>query len=122
MSLDLFAERLDENQNLIFEFLHEEFLSFPEINCKIRFNIPFYDYKSWICYLNPRKNSCMELCFIKGKELSYYKTLLESRDRKMIAGVVIENLEVAPLEEIINCFSEAIILDESSSKKRKKKN
>jgi hypothetical protein len=37
---------------------------------KIRFGIPFYFGRSWICYLNPIKNHKVELAFVRGNELS----------------------------------------------------
>ncbi len=47
--------------------LHDFILSHPEMYSKISYGIPFYYRKSWICYLNPRKNKSVELAFIRGK-------------------------------------------------------
>lgn len=116
MTLGLFTEKLEENQRKIFLFLHESFLGFPEVSCKIRYKIPFYDYHSWVCYINPLKNGAVELCFIKGNKMVLHKHLLQSKGRKMIAGIEIANLNTAPIEEIMECFSEALILDEKIKK------
>ena len=112
MLSDAFRERLDSNQLQIVEYLHDCFLNFPEITSKIRYRIPFYDYKSWICYINPLKKGGVELCFIKGQELSAYPEYLHSKGRKMIAGIEIKTIEKAAEERVMECFTEALFLDE----------
>jgi hypothetical protein len=111
-----FHQRLDDNQSQIFEQLHTQFMAFPEVSCKLRYKIPFYYYISWVCYINPVKNSGIELCFLKGKQLSQNGSLLDDRGRKMVAGVYIHTIEKLNDERIIDCFSEDLILDEETKR------
>ena len=109
--LDDFIEKLNDGQLAIFNYLHDQFLAFPEISYKIRYKIIFYDYKSWLCYINPLKQGGVELCFIKGQVLQIHRDLLKAKNRKMIAGITIDDLKTAPLEKIMDCFAEALMLD-----------
>ena len=54
---------------------------------KLRFKIPFYYRKSWICYLNPTKQGTIEFAFTRGNELSNSQGLLDSRGRKQVYSV-----------------------------------
>jgi len=117
MSEEIFLSRLSENQLTIYEFLHSSFMDFPGVSTKIRYKIPFYDYHSWLAYINPVKSGGLELCFVRGKELSSHGTMLHSRDRKQIAGLIIDDLNKAPIDDIMDAFAEAIVLDDKSHKK-----
>jgi len=112
MNLDVFLESITDNQRQIIEFLHTQFLSYPEVSYKMRFRIPFYDYKKWICYLNPVKPDKIELCFLRGKQLSNVQGLLEDRGRKKVTGIYIDDLKTLPLESILEIFAEAQLLEE----------
>ncbi len=117
MNFDVFLDNISENQCLIIEYLDSQFLSLPEIGRKMRFKIPFYDYKSWVCYLNPVKNNKVELCFIWGKKLSNVQGILEDRNRKQVSGVIIDNINEININSIMEIFSEALVLDEQLIKK-----
>lgn len=117
MSYMLFLDGITENQRSIISFLDDQFLGFPNVDRKIRFRIPFYDYQSWVCYLRPKKNDTVELCFIWGKLLSNHHGLLQDRGRKQVSGIYLDNLETIPLESILESFAEAIVLDEEIKKK-----
>lgn len=112
LDFDLFLDRISDNQRQIVECLDNLFLSFPEIGRKIRFKIPFYDYKSWVCYLNPKKHDNIELCFIYGKRLSNVQGLLEDHGRKQVSGILISCIRDINMESIAEIFAEAILLDE----------
>ncbi len=58
--LDYIYQR-EGNQQEIMLHLHELLTSYPEVSGKIRYKIPFYYRKSWICYLNPTKYGSVEL-------------------------------------------------------------
>ena len=118
--MDEFLSRLSEKQLTLFYYLDGLIKTFPGISTKIRYKIPFYDYYSWVCYINPIKTEGVELCFIKGKELSNSHGLLKSKDRKMIAGITLENLEDISEESLIETIAEALYLDEKSNKKKTK--
>nr|WP_262914208.1 DUF1801 domain-containing protein [Portibacter lacus] len=92
--------------------MHDLFLSYPNVGIKIRFGIPFYDYKTWICYLNPlKKEAGAELVFLKGKILQETFPFLKSKGRKMVAGIKLTTINDADLEQIITVFEEAISLE-----------
>ena len=65
-----FIYNLEGAQKLIAEHLHNLITSYPEVVYKIRYRIPFYYRKSWICYVNPIKNGGIELAFVRANELS----------------------------------------------------
>ena len=119
--LDLFAEGLAENQRRILYFLHDEFIAFPNIECKIKFNVPFYYHHSWVCYITSKKKDKLELCFINGQELTDVYDILEKRNRKMVSGIMLSQLEDTPIQEIMELYQEAIILDKNKFKSKKKK-
>jgi len=110
MNYDYFLDTLSENQRNIISFLHQEFLNQPGVVYKMRFKVPFYDYGTWICYLNPKKKDRVELCFLRGKELSNASGLLEDYGRKIVAGIMIEDYNAIPLDGIMECFFEAMDL------------
>jgi len=112
MTFDYFLDTINANQKEIIEFMHNIFLSYPEVGHKMRYRIPFYDHKTWVCYLNPVKPDKVELCFLKGKELSNAQGLLDDRGRKMISGIILSDLKSIPIEEIHVLFAEAIMLGE----------
>jgi len=121
MVLDLYAENLSDNQKEILYFLHDKFMEFPGIAGKVRFKIPFYYQNSWVCYLNPVKGDKIELCFIHGQKLSNEHGLLENRNRKMVSGIMLTDIQSIPIEAVMNTFSEAILIDEDIRKAKKRK-
>ena len=115
-AFDLFIERITENQRRIVFILNDLFVEYPHVVMKVRFKIPFYYLHSWVCYLNPVKPDKIELVFINGKKLSNVQGLLDDRGRKMVAGIMIDDPEHIPLENIQDIFAEALILDEEKKK------
>ena len=105
--LDLEGEQKD-----IMEHLHHLLGTFPGITSKIRYKIPFYYCRSWICYLNPVKGNQVELAFIRGIELSNEQGLLEFRGRKQVAGIVLRSASSIKIPAITEIIQEAIMLDE----------
>jgi hypothetical protein len=80
---------------------------------RLRFKIPFYYHKSWICYLNPKKNNIVEFAFIRGNELSNSQHLLESKGRKQVCSIELRSLSEMPVSELMEIIQEAILLDEN---------
>lgn len=117
-----FIYQQEGKQREILAFLHEHLLTYPGMEAKLRYKIPFFYRKTWICYTNPLKGDAIELVFVRGNELSNIQGLLEARGRKQVRGVVckeVENIPVATLTEVIQ---EALILDAEipyASKRRK---
>ncbi len=84
----------------------------PGVIAKISFGIPFFNRKSWICYLSPRKGGGVELVFTRGNELSNLSGLLKAGNRKLVRGVVFNSLKDIPFGEINEIIQEALLLDE----------
>ncbi|HFA50843.1 MAG TPA: hypothetical protein ENJ95_17685 [Bacteroidetes bacterium] len=112
------------NQRALLEQLHNLITSFPGVTYKLRYRIPFYYRKSWICYLNPVKGNGIELVCLRANELSNEGGLLDFRGRKQVAGVTYYS--VAEIEEtpLVETLQEAYILDDEVpyAAKRKQKN
>lgn len=92
--------------------LHGLISTCPEVVGKIRYNIPFYFRKSWVCYLNPLKNGGVELAFPRGNELSNEQGILMANERKQVRGIVFKKAEDIPDETILEILAEAMMLDE----------
>jgi len=109
-------------QKKLLRVLHELILNQFDLQAKIRYRIPFYYNKSWICYLNPIKENGVELCFLRANELSNESGALDFKDRKQVAGISYFSLEEID-ERVLNpIIQEALILDETVkyASKRKK--
>jgi hypothetical protein len=121
-AVEAYIESQEGKQREIMRYLHEWLMEQPDMVAKIRYKIPFYYRKSWICYLNPRKGDQVELAFLRGNELSNEQGLLDSRGRKQVAGLSMSSLEDLPLDSLREVIQEAIILDEEVpyASKRKK--
>lgn len=87
---------------------------------KMRYKIPFYDHKSWVCYLNPVKNGGVELAFVRGNQLSNDQGLLQANNRKQIRGITMFKVAEIPEREILEIVQEALILDESLKRASRK--
>jgi len=88
---------------------------------KIRFKIPFYYGRSWICYLNPVKNNKVELVFVRGNELSNDQGILQNKGRKQVYGIEFEKVSEIPMQQLNEIIQEAILLDETKPYKSKRK-
>ena len=119
--VEQFIYQREGQQREIMVFLHK-LLSDLGLQSKIRYRIPFYDRLSWICYLNPIKNSGVELAFIRGNELSNNHEILNFKERKQVAGISIYNLRELDLNKLRETIHEAILLDESVPYKMVKRN
>jgi hypothetical protein len=106
----------------ILSYLHTLMTDLGMIS-KIRYRIPFYYQKSWVCYLNPLKSGGVEWAFIRGNELSNAQGLLDQKDRKQIAGITLLSLKNLPEQALREVIAEALILDETVpyASKRKKR-
>lgn len=80
--------KLEGTQRQIVESLSNVLLSFPNTSCKIRWGIPFFDYKKWVCYINPTKDGNVDLTFLQANKFDDPTGLLEARGRKMVKTLV----------------------------------
>lgn len=110
---DFIYEQEEPAQSILLA-LHELLTAMPEISCKMRHKIPFYYRKSWVCYLNPLKNKGVELVFIHGGRLSNVQGLLDTKGRKMVAGIEFSSVEEIDAESVLEILAEAILLETES--------
>ncbi|MEQ8706087.1 MAG: DUF1801 domain-containing protein [Phaeodactylibacter sp.] len=110
-AVETYILNLEEPQRGILEYLHQLLMANPEVTCNIRYKIPFYSRKSWVCYTNPRDGG-IELAFIQGAELSNEQGLLQARGRKMVTGVVFYAVDDIPEAALLEVIQEALLLDE----------
>jgi len=105
------AEREGE-QRLVLDYLYQLLVSEPGVTAKIRYKIPFFYRRSWVCYTNPREGG-IELAFLNGHLLSNVQGLLQARGRKMVKGVVFHRLADIPEAALLEVIQEAFLLDEA---------
>jgi hypothetical protein len=114
--------RVHEGQQLaLLNYFHSIFTSELGLMDKIRFKIPFYYNKSWICYLNPIKGEGIELAFLRGNELSNDQGILNSKGRKQVYGIDFFQLDEIPERTVLEIVQEALILDETKPYPSKRK-
>jgi len=109
--LENFIYQYENEQRSIMLYLHNLFTDELGLFEKMRFKIPFYFQKSWICYLNPLKNEGIECCFLRANELAK-NDLLDFKERKQVAGITIYKVKEIPETELKIILQEAILLDE----------
>jgi len=112
---------LDDSQRELMLAIHKLLSEELDLTDKLRFKIPFYYRKSWICYLNPIKNKGIEVAFLRGNELSNSQGLLDSKGRKQVWGIELTKLSEIPFKELNEIIQEAILLDETVSYASKRK-
>ena len=112
--IEAYLSDLDSPQQEMMDYLHQLITSYPEVTAKIRYKIPFYYRRSWICYLNPTKDGGVELAFTRGNELSNEQGLLDARGRKQVSGVVFYQLKDIPEAVLYEVLQEAFLLDEEA--------
>jgi len=120
-SVSDYIDQLPSAQRSIAQYLDQWIMEFPGLTSKLRYGIPFYYKKSWICYLNPIKNNGVELAFTRANELSNEQGLLNFKNRKQVAGIEISDLKLLPTVALEAVISEALLLDEAvpyASKRR----
>jgi hypothetical protein len=105
--------------NRLHQLLHHEL----DLEARIRYKIPFYYNRSWICYLNATKEGGVELAFTRGNELSNAQGLLQSQGRQQVSGVIFRDPGEIHEDVLLEVINEALLLDETVpyTSKRKKK-
>ncbi len=110
--VEAFIIDLEGNQKEIMLYLHS-LLENLNLQSKIRYRIPFYYGKSWVCYLNPKKNDAIEMAFLRGNELSNSQGILSFNGRKQVSGIMLTCVEDIPNELLDEVLQEALLLDET---------
>lgn len=112
-AVEEYITQLEDNQRKIAAFLHQKLSEEFGLEAKIRFKIPFYFRKSWVCYLNPVKNDGIELAFIRGNELSNEYQYFDFKGRKQVMGITIYDIKDLDRDIFEQTLIEALTLDES---------
>lgn len=107
-----FIYQQDEEQRKIIIYLHET-LTRLDLTCKIRYKVPFYYAKSWICYINVSKTGSVELSFTRGNELSNEQGLLDHKGRKQVFSLELKTYRDIPKDALNEIIQEALLLDET---------
>lgn len=122
-SIEDYIYRHEGKQRDILQQLHERLTEELNLEAKLRYKIPFYYNRSWICYLNAQQDGSVELAFTRGNELSNDQGLLDSKGRKQVMSLHIEELKQIHDPMLLEVWQEAILLDETipyASKRQKK--
>lgn len=114
IDVENFIARLDDigEQKDIMWYLHHLILSHPGTTTKIRYRIPFYYRKTWVCYLNPKKNGQVDFCFIYGVEMADPYRLLVAGDRKQVRSVTFTVIEEIVEYQLLELLQEAFLIDD----------
>jgi hypothetical protein len=107
-----FIYQFEDNQREIMLYFHKLLTLELNLTDKIRFDVPFYYGKSWICYLNPIKDTKIEFAFVRGNELSNEQGILTNKGRKQVYSIEFQKISEIPISLINEVIQEAILLDE----------
>lgn len=116
-----FIYRFEGSQREVMLFFHNLLKTELNLTDKIRFKIPFYYGRSWICYLNPTKDNKIEFAFVRGNELSNHQKILSNKGRKQVFSIEFETMVDVPLKQMNEIIQEAILLDETTPYESKRK-
>lgn len=113
---DFIFNREGQQRDLLL-FLHNLLVEEYHLDSKIRYKIPFYDKNSWLIYLNPLANGCVDFSLIRAQELIETRDFLDFRNRKQVASLELNPKEDLQMPLIRKIIEEALILDEKVSYK-----
>jgi len=114
-----FIYQFEGNQHKVMLYFHNWLTM--NLTSKIRFKVPFFYRKSWICYLNPTKDDRIEFAFTRGNELSNNQGILENFGRKQVYSIMYENVSDIQIQQVNEIIHEAILLDETEPYASKRK-
>ncbi len=117
--VESYIYRLEGEEREIASYLHDLFTERYGMTYKLRYRIPFYDIKKWLCYISPQKKGGIELCFLHGRWMEDSQGALESKDRVQVFGITyrkLEDIDEGVLELLIE---DAIKLDKEFSTLKK---
>jgi hypothetical protein len=118
---DFFAHQTPEIRQLLQYVRQLILVSHPKMRERFMYsNTPFFICLDYVCYFGKiHKTKGVEICFAKGFLLSNGQGLLEDKNRKIIRGITIRNLqEFKAIEEcFLEILQEAILLNETQPEK-----
>ncbi len=90
-------------------------LAHPNIREQISWNTPFFYCFDHLCYFSIiRKTKGLEVCFVKGFQLSDESGLLDAKDRKLVKGITFKSMEDYEEKEetFLEILQEAVLFNE----------
>lgn len=113
-TVDTYIESIEHpHQRFMLWELHRLLMTFHGVKTKIRYRLLFYDGIKWICYLKPMKNKGIEVCFLNGFKLTE-RSYLKAANRKIVKGIIINEITDINLEMIAEVFAEALLIDQAN--------
>lgn len=109
--VESYIYRLEGQEREIASYLHDLFTERYGMTYKLRYRIPFYDIKKWLCYISPQKKGGIELCFLHGRWMQDPQGALDAKDRTQVYGITYHNLEDIDEDVLDVLITEAIELD-----------
>lgn len=109
---------IDGQQKAIVSYLHQRLVEYHGLKQDIKYEIPMYRNRKWVCYMNPIKKNGIELAFVKGYLLSNEQKLLDQKKRKYVAGIDIYHISEIRERAIDEIIQEALILDDLENSKK----
>ncbi len=107
--VEIYILKQDKSHQSILLFVRQIiFETFPEINEKFKYGIPFYYYKQKpFCYLNiPKKKKYVDVGFVKGFQLSNKQDVLVAGNNRNS----VKSIQYSTLSEIdFNILKEILI-------------
>ena len=127
--VESYIYHLEGEEREIASYLHDLLTQRYGMSYKLRYRVPFYDLKKWLCYINPQKKrkalnqqdigGGIELCFLHGRWMEDPQGALDAKDRVQISGITYLSLEEIDEDVLIVLIEEAIEIDEKFSKLKK---
>lgn len=105
---------ISENQTAILKSIHNALISYPAVECKIKFKLPFFYKNTWIAYLNPIKKDGIEFCIVRAKEIPSIVDFVNYKKRTMIAGISFYSIKEIDFNILHFVFQEAYQLDSTT--------
>jgi Domain of unknown function (DU1801) len=89
----------------------------PHLRLGIKFNTIFFIRKSWVAYIGKITKASLEVCFIRGPELSNEQGLLEAKGRISVRGITFSSVQhfEAQLDAFLEIVQEAYLIDDNST-------
>jgi hypothetical protein len=85
---------------------------------EIKYGIPFYSREGMVCYMNVNKSG-VTIGFLSGSQMSDTFGLFTGKSLKMVRHIALPSVNFIreKQDEITNYFIEALVLNDSKSKK-----
>lgn len=110
LSVEIYIDKLGKERQLM-QVLYDWLISFPGIEPRLKHGIPFFYRKSWVCYLNPQKKGGVEFVFLKAKQLDDPESMLDFKNRKMVAGIPLNRVDEIPFDYLGFLLQQALLVD-----------